>query len=234
MSNTNILEISNLTKKYGKREVIRGVNLTLTSGKIVGLCGPNGAGKTTIIKMIVGLLRDFKGEIRVKGNLVGSETKAVVSYQPDVEALDPNLTGKHASATYTDMYTDFDPAVLEDLFIKLKLEGDMPLRKMSKGMREKFQLALTLSRKADVYIFDEPIAGVDPASRDSILATILSNYTKDALLIISTHLIQDIESVLDEVVFVNDGRITLHENCDDLREARNMSIDEIFREEFKW
>lgn len=232
--NNTILEIKNLSKHYGKREVVRGVDLSLTSGKIVGLCGPNGAGKTTIIKMIVGLLRDFKGEIRVNGDLVGSTTKAVISYQPDVEALNPSLTGKKAAVTYSEMYEDFDAGVLEDLFNKLKLESDLPIRKMSKGMREKFQLALTLSRKADVYIFDEPIAGVDPASRDSIMDTILSNYTQDALLIISTHLIQDIESVLDEVVFVNDGRITLHENCDDLREARNMSIDEIFREEFKW
>ncbi len=232
--NNTILEIKDLNKHYGKREVIRGVNLSLTSGKIVGLCGPNGAGKTTIIKMIVGLLRDFKGEIRVNGDLVGSTSKAVISYQPDVEALNPSLTGKKAAVTYSEMYEDFDAGLLEDLFSKLKLESDLPIRKMSKGMREKFQLALTLSRKADIYIFDEPIAGVDPASRDSIMDTILSNYTQDALLIISTHLIQDIESVLDEVVFVNDGLITLHENCDDLREARNMSIDEIFREEFKW
>lgn len=232
--NNTILEIKDLNKHYGKREVIRGVNLSLISGKIVGLCGPNGAGKTTIIKMIVGLLRDFKGEIRVNGDLVGSTSKAVISYQPDVEALNPSLTGKKAAVTYSEMYEDFDAGLLEDLFTKLKLESDLPIRKMSKGMREKFQLALTLSRKADIYIFDEPIAGVDPASRDSIMDTILSNYTQDALLIISTHLIQDIESVLDEVVFVNDGLITLHENCDDLREARNMSIDEIFREEFKW
>ena len=232
--NNTILEIKDLNKHYGKREVIRGVNLSLTSGKIVGLCGPNGAGKTTIIKMIVGLLRDFKGEIRVNGDLVGSTSKAVISYQPDVEALNPSLTGKKAAVTYSEMYEDFDAGLLEDLFTKLKLESDLQIRKMSKGMREKFQLALTLSRKADIYIFDEPIAGVDPASRDSIMDTILSNYTQDALLIISTHLIQDIESVLDEVVFVNDGLITLHENCDDLREARNMSIDEIFREEFKW
>lgn len=232
--NSPILEIKNLQKKYGKREVIRGVNLSLTSGKIVGLCGPNGAGKTTIIKMIVGLLRDYKGEILINGEKIGAKTKAIVSYQPDVEALNPNLTGKIAARTYSDMYADFDPLVLEDLFNKLKLDGDLPLRKMSKGMREKFQLALTLSRRADIYIFDEPIAGVDPASRDSIMATILNNYTKDSLLIISTHLIQDIESVLDEVIFVNDGVITLHENCDDLRETRNMSIDEIFREEYKW
>lgn len=229
-----ILELRNLNKKYGKRDVIRNVNLSLDSGKIVGLCGPNGAGKTTIIKMVVGLLRDYRGEILVKGQPVGHLSKAIISYQPDVEALNPNLTGKIASKTYQEMYADFDPSTLEDLFLKLKLDGDLPLRKMSKGMREKFQLALTLSRKADIYIFDEPIAGVDPASRDSILSTILSNYSQDALLIISTHLIQDIEKVLDEVVFVNDGIVTLHENCDDLREARNLSIDEIFREEFKW
>lgn len=229
-----ILELRDLSKKYGSRQIIRGVNLSLDSGKIVGLCGPNGAGKTTIIKMIVGLLRDYKGEIIVDGQPVGSDSKGRISYQPDVVALNPNLTGKKASVMYSEMYPNFDATILEDLFLKLKLDGDMPITKMSKGMREKFQLALTLSRKADIYIFDEPIAGVDPASRDSILDTILSNYTQGALLIISTHLIQDIEGILDEVVFVNDGVISLHENCDDLREARNKTIDEIFREEFKW
>ncbi|MDE8081616.1 ABC transporter ATP-binding protein [Erysipelothrix rhusiopathiae] len=234
MNNENGLVISHLNKHYGKNQVLKNINLNLDSGKIIGLCGPNGAGKTTLIKTIVGLLRDYHGDIQVCGYPVGSDSKALVSYLPDVEYLAPNLTGLKAARLYSDMYSDFDMGVLEDLFLKMKLDGSMPVSKMSKGMREKFQLALCLSRKARIYIFDEPIAGVDPASRDSIIETILSNYTQDALLIISTHLIQDIEGVLDEVVFIKDGAILMHENCDDLREARGQTIDEIFREEFKW
>ncbi len=229
-----VLEIKDVSKKYGKTQVLNNVTLDLEAGKIVGLCGPNGAGKTTLIKTIVGLLRDYKGEILVHGKEIGAESKAVISYLPDLEYLDPNTTAYSISSLYEDMYADFDLALLEDLFIKMKLDGSMPVSQMSKGMREKFQLALCLSRKADIYILDEPIAGVDPASRDSIIETIIETYTKDALLLISTHLIQDIEPVLEEVIFLKEGTVLLHENCDDLREERNMSIDQIFREEFKW
>lgn len=230
----NYLEIQNLTKFYGKFPVIQDINLSLDKGKIIGLCGENGAGKTTIIKMIVGLLKDYKGSIKVNGNPIGLETKAKISYQPDRLTLPKTLTGKKAAMQYSDFYEDFDPRTLEELFVKLKLDADMPISKMSKGMVEKFQLALTLSRKADIYIFDEPIAGVDPASRDSIIETILGHYAQNSLLIISTHLIQDIESVLDEVIFVKAGKVLLHRNCDDLREEKNQSIDEIFREVYKW
>ena len=229
-----ILKIDNVSKKYGKTDIIKNVSLNLDAGKIIGLCGENGAGKTTLIKMIVGLLRDYKGNITVGGHEIGPGSKNIVSYQPDVVSLPKTLTGKQASKVYADMYEDFDPLVLEGLFKKMRLDGNMPVSKMSKGMREKFQLALTLSRKADVYIFDEPIAGVDPASRDSIMETILNTYTNDALLLISTHSIQDIERILDEVIFIKDGSVLLHENCDDLREARGMTVDEVFREEFKW
>ena len=232
--NTNYLEIKNLHKSYGKYPVLKDVNLSLDKGKIIGLCGENGAGKTTIIKTIVGLLQDYKGDIYVGGELVGPKTKSKISYQPDRLTLPKTLTGKKASALYSDFYSDFDPLALEDLFMKLKLDGNVPISKMSKGMVEKFQLALTLSRKADIYIFDEPIAGVDPASRDSILDTILGSYAQDALLIISTHLIQDIEKVLDEVIFIKSGGVYLHRNCDELREEENKTIDELFREVYKW
>lgn len=228
------LEIKNLYKNYGKFPVIRGVNLSLDKGKIIGLCGENGAGKTTVIKTIVGLLKDYQGTISVDGQLIDQNTKARISYQPDRLTLPKNLTGIKASQIYADFYEDFDPNTLEELFLKLKLDGSMPISKMSKGMVEKFQLALTLSRKADIYIFDEPIAGVDPASRDSILETILGSYAQDALLIISTHLIQDIESVLDEVIFIKSGEILLHRNCDELREEKGQTIDELFREVYKW
>lgn len=230
----NYIELKSLDKRYGSFPVISGVDLKLQGGRIVGLCGPNGAGKTTLIKMIMGLLRDYQGSIRVLGNDIGDKSKLSISYLPDVEYLAPTMTGLKAASLYSDIYPDFDVHTLEDLFMRMNLDATMPVAKMSKGMREKFQLALCLSRKADIYIFDEPIAGVDPASRDSIIDTIINNYTKDSLLIISTHLIADIESVLDEVVFIKDGRILLHENCDDLREARGASINEIFKEEFKW
>lgn len=232
--NQNYLEIKNLSKNYGKFPVLRNVNLSLDRGKIIGLCGENGAGKTTLIKSIVGLLKDYNGDITVGGNKLGIESKALISYQPDRLTLPKSLTGIKAAQLYSDFYPDFDPLVLEDLFVKLKLDGTLPISKMSKGMVEKFQLALTLSRKAHIYIFDEPIAGVDPASRDSILETILSNYTQDALLIISTHLIQDIETILDEVIFIKGGEILLHRNCDDLREEEGKTIDELFREVYKW
>ena len=228
------LRIQNVTKHYGSFPVLRNVNLELSGGKILGLCGPNGAGKTTLIKTIVGLLRDYEGSISVMGNPVGAESKASISYLPDVEYINGNLNGIKAANIYRDLYKDFDENILMELFDKLNLEPTMFVSKMSKGMREKFQLALCLSRRADIYIFDEPIAGVDPASRDSIIDTILSNYTKDALLIISTHLIADIEPVLDEVVFLKDGEVYLHENCDDLREQYNASVNDVFREVFKW
>ena len=231
---SNILEIKDVNKNYGKNQVLKDVTLNLDSGKIIGLCGPNGSGKTTLIKIIVGLLRDFKGEVLVNGKKVGPESKAVISYLPDIDYLEGNITGHKISSLYQDMYADFDMNLLEDLFLKMKLDGAMMLSQMSKGMREKFQLALCLSRRADIYILDEPIAGVDPASRDSIIETIIETYTEDALLLISTHLIQDIEKVLEEVIFLNEGHVTVHDNCDVLREKNNMSIDEMFREEFKW
>lgn len=228
------LELEDIRMNYGRYQALTDVNLKLTGGKIVGLCGPNGAGKTTLIKIIVGLLRDFQGEVKVLGNSIGPESKLSVSYLPDVEYLQPNLTGFKAVAEYQRMYADFNVERMEELFKKLKLDGNMPVRRMSKGMVEKFQLALCLSRDADIYILDEPIAGVDPASRDSIIETIINNYTNDALLIISTHLISDIENILDEIVFIKDGKTILHEDCDTLRLEKNASIDEIFREVFKW
>lgn len=231
---SKILEIKDVSKKYGKNLVLSDVNLNLDSGKIIGLCGPNGSGKTTLIKIIVGLLRDYKGNIKVNNKDIGPESKAVISYLPDIDYLDANVTGKKIAELYQDMYKNFDINLLEELFAKMKLDGSMKVSRMSKGMREKFQLALCLSRRADIYILDEPIAGVDPASRDSIIETIIENYTQDSLLLISTHLIQDIESVLEEVIFLNEGHVTLHENCDVLREEKGMSIDALFREEFKW
>lgn len=232
--NNNLITMSNVSMSYGKKRVINDINLTLSNNKVIGLCGPNGAGKTTLIKMIVGLLRDFDGEILIDKNKIGKITKSLVSYQADTITLESNLSGNKIIDLYEKLYQDFDRNKFIDLLTKFKVPLDQPIKKMSKGMKEKFQLALTLSRNAKVFIFDEPIAGVDPASRDSILETIINHYSQDALLIISTHLIQDIETILDEVIFIDDGKVILHQNCDDLREERNQSIDQIFREEFKW
>lgn len=232
--NNNLITMSNVSMSYGKKRVINDINLSLSNNKVIGLCGPNGAGKTTLIKMIVGLLRDFDGEILIDNNKIGKITKSLVSYQADTITLESNLSGNKIIDLYEKLYQDFDRNKFIDLLTKFKVPLDQPIKKMSKGMKEKFQLALTLSRNAKVFIFDEPIAGVDPASRDSILETIINHYSQDALLIISTHLIQDIENILDEVIFIDDGKVILHQNCDDLREERNQSIDQIFREEFKW
>ena len=233
MSN-KIIEIKNLSKKYGKEKILNEVSLSFERGQIVGLCGPNGTGKTTLIKVLVGLLRDYKGEVLFEGQPLGVLSRANISYLPDIEYLSGNITGLKAAALHADMYDDFDVKLMEELFTKMQLDGEMRVNQMSKGMREKFQLALCLARKADVYILDEPIAGVDPASRDQIIETIIENYTKDSLLLIATHLIQDIEAVLDEVVFIKGGEILLHESCEDLREKHGKSIDQIFREEFRW
>ena len=228
------LSIKDVSKRYGGFLALNHISLELSGGKIVGLCGPNGAGKTTLIKSIVGLLRDFEGSIEVLGYESGGSTNALVSYLPDVEHLESTVTAQKMTKLYHDIYPDFDPIMLRELIEKMGLYMDMPIARMSKGMREKFQLALCLSRRAKVYIFDEPIAGVDPASRDLIIETILSHYTEDALVIIATHLISDIEPVLDEVVFLKDGRVELHENCDELREKHNASVNDVFREVFKW
>lgn len=228
------LSVKDVSKRYGGFLALNRISLELKGGKIVGLCGPNGAGKTTLIKSIVGLLRDFDGSIEVLGYESGGSTNALISYLPDVEHLEATVTAQKMSKLYYDLYPDFDPLMLRELIEKLGLYMDMPISRMSKGMREKFQLALCLSRRSKVYIFDEPIAGVDPASRDLIIETILSHYTEDALVIIATHLIADIEPVLDEVVFLKDGRVELHENCDELREKHNASVNDVFREVFKW
>lgn len=231
---SNIIEIKHLNKNYGKYDILKDVNLNLDQGKIVGLCGPNGAGKTTLIKILSGLLRAYEGEVLVDGQPIGKNSKALISYLPDINYFDDSITAKKADSLYKDMYADYDSQIFLELLEKMKLNYDQPLKKMSKGMKEKFQLALCLSRQAEIYLIDEPIAGVDPASRDLIIETILGTYHEDALIIISTHLIQDIEAVLDEVIFLKEGEVMLHENCDELRERTGQSVNEVFREVFRW
>ena len=229
----NMIECKNLTKCYGKVKALDQVNLTLESGRIVGLAGPNGSGKTTLIKLIEHLLVPSSGEILVRGMAPGKESKRIVSYLPDRDFLPEDMKLETLLDMYGDFYTDFNRSKAQDMLENLAIQGKRPLKKMSKGTREKVQLILTMSREAKIYLLDEPIAGVDPATRDYILSTIVSNYSEDALVLISTHLIADVEKVLDEVIFLKEGSVFLHRNADDLRTEQQMSIDGYFREVFK-
>ncbi len=227
-----MIEIKNLTKFYGKTPALVDVNLSLTPG-IIGLLGPNGSGKTTMIKILNGLLRDYKGDIRIDGNKVGDKSKAIVSYLPDRNYL-PNWTNAEGAITiFKDLYEDFDEAKMRALLAKLNLDPKQPMKTMSKGMKEKFQLALVMSRNALIYILDEPIGGVDPAARELILKTILENYAQGSMVIISTHLIADIEQIFDQVIFLKEGQVVLHDEVDKVRADKGMSIEAYFKEVFR-
>ena len=228
-----LLEILNLNKSYGDKEVLKDINLNISSGKIIGLLGKNGAGKTTLIKLINDLLTPTSGEILVKGNKVGVESKKIISYLPERTYLNKQMKVSEVIDYFSDFYDDFDKEKAIKLLKDLDLDINSYLTKMSKGMQEKVQLVLVMSRRADLYILDEPLGGVDPATRDYILDTILSNFSENASVIISTHLISDIERILDEVIFIDKGKIVLQSDTDKLRKKEKASIDEIFRRMFK-
>ena len=222
-----------MVKSYGKVTALKGINLQLESGRIVGLLGPNGSGKTTLIKLANRLLQPTSGEIRIVGELPGVKTKAAIAYLPDKDFLPDWMKTDSLMDFYGDFYPDFDRPRAEDMLRVLNIPTNQTLKKMSKGTREKVQLILTMSRRAKVYLLDEPIAGVDPAARDYILRTIIGNYEESALVLISTHLIADVESVLDEAVFLKQGEIVLHKSTDLIREETGKSVDEYFREVFR-
>ncbi len=228
-----LLEIKNLNKSYDNKEVLKNINLNISSGKIVGLLGKNGAGKTTLIKLINDLLVPTSGEILVNGNRIGVDSKKVISYLPEKTYLNKQMKVSEVIDYFKDFYDDFDEIKAKKLLKDLDLNIDFKLSKMSKGMQEKVQLVLVMSRNADLYILDEPLGGVDPATRDYILDTILSNFNENASIIISTHLISDIERILDEVIFIDKGKIILQSDADKLRNKEGYSIDEIFRRMFK-
>lgn len=228
-----LLKIKNLSKSYGNKKVLQNINLTINQGKIIGLLGKNGSGKTTLIKLINDLLTKDSGEILVNGNPIGVSSKSIISYLPERTYLDKEMTTEEVVKYFKDFYKDFDDKKAYKLLKDLGLDINQKLSKMSKGMQEKVQLVLVMSRNAKLYILDEPLGGVDPATRDYILDTILSNFNECASLIISTHLIMDIEKILDEVIFINNGQIALVSDTDDLREKENASIDAIFRRMFK-
>lgn len=228
-----LIEMHNLMKSYGSNIVLKNVNLTFESGKIIGLLGPNGSGKTTIIKLLNGLIPITSGEILINGLPVGIESKKIISYLPERSYLDNNMTVKECIDFFEDFYEDFNTPKAYQLIDKLNINHKQKLKTLSKGTKEKVQLILVMSRKAKIYILDEPIAGVDPAARDYILDTIMDNFEDGATLVICTHLIRDIERILDEVVFLKEGSVLLYDTADHVREKYNDSIDEAFREVFK-
>ena len=228
-----IIEINGLTKNFGSLTALDDISISLEPGRIVGLLGPNGSGKTTLIKILNGLLQPTSGSVRIKGNAPGIETKKIVAYLPDRNALPDYMNAKQLMELYADFFEDFDRAGAAAMIEDLGIDMEQTMKKMSKGTREKLQLCLVMARKAEVYLLDEPIGGVDPATRDYILRTIISNYNENAVVVISTHLISDIESVLDEVIFIREGRIVMSGVADEIREEKGESIDELFREVFR-
>ncbi len=231
---SELLVCKNLTKKYGNVLALDGVNITLESGKIVGLLGPNGSGKTTLIKILNGLLTPTEGRVLIDGELPGVETKKIVAYLPDNIYLNTWMTVRQIVEYFKDFYADFREELAYQMLERLDISPDRKLKSLSKGNKEKVCLILTMSRNAKLYVLDEPIAGVDPAARDYVISTIINNYNPDATVLISTHLIADIEQVLDEVVFIQNGHVLLQKSVDAIREENGKSVDELFREVFKW
>ena len=227
------LECRDLTKRFGSVQALDGVTLNIAPGRVVGLLGPNGSGKTTLIKLATGLLTPTSGEVRICGALPGKETKAVVSYLPDRPCLPEWMSAEELMDYFADFFEDFDRARAADMMARLRLNPHMKYGQMSKGTREKVQLILVMSRRARLYLLDEPIGGVDPATRDYILDTIIRNYDENASVVISTHLISDVENVLDDVIFLREGRVTLQASVDDIRAQYGKSVDALFREVFK-
>ena len=230
---STLLECKDLTKCYGKKTAIDHINLAIESGHIIGLLGPNGSGKTTLIKMINGLLAPTSGSIFMQQNPIGAESKKHISDLPDHTYLNMNERVRDIIRYFSDFYEDFDEKRAYDMLGKLQIDASDRLKTMSKGTKEKVQLILVMSRHADLYILDEPIAGVDPAARDFILNIILSNYEPEASILISTHLIADIENILDEVIFIDHGQIRLTASVDDIRMNNGKSVDALFREVYR-
>lgn len=231
---SELLRCENLTKSYSGMVALNSVNLSVGSGKIIGLLGPNGSGKTTLIKILNGLLTPTSGDLFICGEKPGVETKKNVAYLPDNSYLNSWMTVEQIVSMFADFYSDFRTELAYEMLSKLGITPKVKLKTLSKGNKEKVCLILVMSRNAQLYVLDEPIAGVDPATRDYIMSTIIGNYNPDASVIISTHLIADIEQILDEVIFLNNGNIVLHKTVDAIREENGMSADELFREVFRW
>lgn len=232
MSNV-ILQCTNLCKNYGKKQALNNLNLSLTKGKIIGLLGPNGSGKTTFIKILNGLLTPTSGEAVIDGKNIGIESKKIVSYLPDCVSLPEWMKINELVNFYKNFYEDFNSEKAYIMLENLKIDPDDKFKTLSKGNKEKVQLILVMSREAKLYLLDEPMGGVDPATRDYILNTIISNYSENSTVIISTHLIADVEKILDEVLFINNGEIVIQDTVDNIRDNQGKSIDTLFREVFR-
>lgn len=228
-----MIEIQHVNKYYGKKKALDDLSLRLESGKIIGLLGPNGSGKTTLMKILCGLIHDYTGTVEIDGHTIDPYTKSIVAYLSDEPYFPKWMKIRDGIKLYRDFYHDFDCEKCLDLLRQMELNPNMQIKTLSKGMNEKFLLALCMSRQALVYILDEPIGGVDPAAREEILDTILSNYNDQGLMLISTHLVKDIERIFDEVVFIKEGSVVLHRDAESLREERNQSIDDLFVEVFR-
>lgn len=229
-----LLEITGLSKKYGPVLALDKVDLSVEPGKIIGVLGPNGSGKTTLIKLINGLLTPTEGTIRINGHTPGVETKKLVSYLPDNNFLPSWMTAEQIVSLFCDFYEDFRPELAYEMLDRLGIPRKTRLKNLSKGNKEKVCLILVMSRNALLYVLDEPIAAVDPATRDYVISTIINNYNPSATVLISTHIIADIEPVLDEAIFIHRGQIVLHKTVDEIREEKGMSVDALFREVFRW
>lgn len=228
----NIIEIKGLSKSYYNKKALRDLNLNIKKGKVVGILGPNGSGKTTLIKILVGILRQSKGEVIIDGQRPGAYTKSIVSYLPDRNFLYDWMRISDAINMYKDFYNDFDENKARELLTFMKLEENMKVTSLSKGMKEKLNLTLVLARKAKIYILDEPIAGVDPVARDQILDAIIKNYDEDSTMIITTHLVRDMENIFDDVVFLSEGEVIMEGNAEELRAEKSMQIDDLYKEIF--
>ncbi|AJQ25530.1 ABC transporter ATP-binding protein [Pelosinus fermentans] len=229
----NVLEAENLCKSYLNKRALRGANLTIQQGRILGLLGPNGSGKTTFLKIAAGILHPSSGKLLIDGQEPGVYTKSIVSYLPDTEYLFKWMKIKDAVQYFKDFYSDFDEKKAFALLEFMKLDANSSVKSLSKGMKEKLKLTLVLSRKAKLYILDEPLGGVDPTAREKILDAIINNFSENSSMIITTHLVNDIERIFDEVAFISDGEIVLQGNAEELRLNKNKSIDELYREVFQ-
>lgn len=229
----NIIEIKNVTKRYKNKKALDNLSLEVSEGKILGILGPNGSGKTTLIKLITGLTRPNSGEVKIDGEEPGVYTKSIISYLPDRNYLDSWMSIKDVEKVFEDFYKDFDKSKFRNLLEFMDLNIDLKVDELSKGMLEKLNLSLVLGRNAKVYILDEPIAGVDPVARDKILEAIVKNYSEESTMIITTHLVKDMEMIFEDVLFLKDGQVDLYENAEILREKYNLQIDDIYKEIFR-
>ena len=228
-----VLKLRNLYMSYGKTHALRGVSLDIPKGKIVGILGPNGSGKTTLIKTVMGLINDYKGEVIIAGHLPGPAANAHISYLPDRSHIPEWLTVRQAVSFFADFYKDFDKDHAHAMLTSMKIPTNKKLKALSRGMQEKVQLSLVMSRRADLYVLDEPIGAVDPASREFIIDTILRNFPEGSSILLSTHIIADIEPILDVAVFLKDGKVVMHDEVEKIREEHGTSLDGLFREVFR-